>query len=664
MKTIKRTLAVLLTLFMLIGAVPVGMMSVSAANPTWTLNAVTEISDTNAKISSKIQFSSSVKFTEGGFYIGTSQSNLRKNAYPDKNFTINSSYLVSTFLMSKYKETLTPNTTYYYKIYVVGNGTTYTSPVGSFKTTGPSWTLNPVSGISTTDATISSKITFTAQKTFTKGGFYIGTSQSNMHMNAYPDVNFSITSTYLVSTFLMSKYHETLMPGTTYYYKIYVVGDGVTYESGIGQFTTLPLPVQTYNLTYDANGGSGAPATQTGAATYTISSTVPSRSGYTFWGWATNSSATTGQYSAGNTITLTANTTLYAVWNAIAVNVYNLGEETYGFKNYTVCSSNNKCNKYGHCFGMSATSSMYYLGFLNTSSIGVADSSKIHSAPLNTTVKTPICYYQNRQGYRVDRNSVVAGGKHYLTNTWDTSSDWNQVVNYVRSHAYDNKGQLQISIRIPKSNGTAGHAVNFLYYSYENGQDRIYAYDNNFPNVKTYFYMNENGEIRQAPNSTFSTPIRCIALRDMSKYFNYIGSFDSSHVIYADNGAITVEGVDPYVMDTDSEFESLLMYEIPDNWTEVTIIPQIENASFEYMDENYIFGETNEDTYGVFTLSITDDGAASGFDNFTIINGGRKETTEDASGLCPWCGQVHEGFFQKIIGFFHNILAAILGAKY
>ena len=31
---------------------------------------------------------------------------------------------------------------------------------------------------------------------------------------------------------------------------------------------------------------------------------------------------------------------------------------------------------------------------------------------------------------------------------------------------------------------------------------------------------------------------------------------------------------------------------------------------------------------------------------------------------CRWCGKVHNGFFQKIIGFFHNILAAIFGAKY
>ncbi len=32
--------------------------------------------------------------------------------------------------------------------------------------------------------------------------------------------------------------------------------------------------------------------------------------------------------------------------------------------------------------------------------------------------------------------------------------------------------------------------------------------------------------------------------------------------------------------------------------------------------------------------------------------------------LCKWCGKTHDGFFQKIVGFFHNIFAAIFGARY
>ena len=35
-----------------------------------------------------------------------------------------------------------------------------------------------------------------------------------------------------------------------------------------------------------------------------------------------------------------------------------------------------------------------------------------------------------------------------------------------------------------------------------------------------------------------------------------------------------------------------------------------------------------------------------------------------SANLCKWCGKTHEGFFQKIIGFFHNIMAKIFGAKY
>ncbi len=37
---------------------------------------------------------------------------------------------------------------------------------------------------------------------------------------------------------------------------------------------------------------------------------------------------------------------------------------------------------------------------------------------------------------------------------------------------------------------------------------------------------------------------------------------------------------------------------------------------------------------------------------------------EHIQDVCKWCGKQHKGFFQGIIGFFHNILASILGAKY
>ena len=72
----------------------------------------------------------------------------------------------------------------------------------------------------------------------------------------------------------------------------------------------------TYTITYNANGGSGAPSAQTKTENkaLTLSTTKPTRSGYTFDGWATSASASTAQYQPGGSYTANANVTLYAVW--------------------------------------------------------------------------------------------------------------------------------------------------------------------------------------------------------------------------------------------------------------------------------------------------------------------------------------------------------------
>lgn len=70
----------------------------------------------------------------------------------------------------------------------------------------------------------------------------------------------------------------------------------------------------TYTLRYNANGGIGAPATQSFSLTLTLSSSIPVRSGYTFIGWSANENAMHASYSPGETITLTSDMTLYAVW--------------------------------------------------------------------------------------------------------------------------------------------------------------------------------------------------------------------------------------------------------------------------------------------------------------------------------------------------------------
>ncbi len=92
--------------------------------------------------------------------------------------------------------------------------------------------------------------------------------------------------------------------------------------------------LQTYSIKYNANGGTGAPSSQTktkGVA-MKLSTTQPTRSGYTFKGWATSSSATTASYQPGSTYSSDAPLTLYAVWS--------YGSYDFSISNLTVSDSN------------------------------------------------------------------------------------------------------------------------------------------------------------------------------------------------------------------------------------------------------------------------------------------------------------------------------------
>ena len=73
--------------------------------------------------------------------------------------------------------------------------------------------------------------------------------------------------------------------------------------------------VENYVVSFDANGGTGAPADIRGEGTVTIPSKEPTRTGYAFSGWAESSSASYADYSPNETISINKNTTLYAVWD-------------------------------------------------------------------------------------------------------------------------------------------------------------------------------------------------------------------------------------------------------------------------------------------------------------------------------------------------------------
>ena len=146
-----------------------------------------------------------------------------------------------------------------------------------------------------------------------------------------------------------------------------------------------------YTLSYNANGGSGAPSNQTGSNTgsipsytFPVSSTVPTRTGYTFQGWSLSPTATTPSYVGGNNITVTSagTTTLYAIWRIVTYTVsYNANggsgapgaqTKTYGVD---LTLSSTVPTRSGHAFkgwgtSSSATSASYQPGGTYTANAG------------------------------------------------------------------------------------------------------------------------------------------------------------------------------------------------------------------------------------------------------------------------------------------------------
>lgn len=94
-----------------------------------------------------------------------------------------------------------------------------------------------------------------------------------------------------------------------------------SYVSGTKSSSSASVSVPakpSYTVSYNANGGSGAPSSQTKwyGTNLSLSSTIPTRTGYSFSGWGTSSSSTSIAYAAGATYSSNASVTLYAIWKA------------------------------------------------------------------------------------------------------------------------------------------------------------------------------------------------------------------------------------------------------------------------------------------------------------------------------------------------------------
>ena len=115
-------------------------------------------------------------------------------------------------------------------------------------------------------------------------------------------------------------YTPTLASGS-YIYGMKAVDWTLTVQSGtnpieITQTETVPIAHDSI-VAYDANGGSGAPSSQTKpyGQTLTLSYLMPTRERYVFDEWNTKADGTGVSYQPGEIYTTDENVTLYAQWN-------------------------------------------------------------------------------------------------------------------------------------------------------------------------------------------------------------------------------------------------------------------------------------------------------------------------------------------------------------
>lgn len=172
---------------------------------------------------------------------------------------------------------------------------------------------------------------YTTDKTVT---VKVGSSSKSVSLSKY--INFTKSSSY--TTWGATDTPWSGLSGNS-------VSISVTMPSSSGAYSgkvfsgSLSMSWSTYTITYNANGGTGAPSNQT--KTYgtnlTLSSTVPTRESvvdgatikhYVFKGWATSATATSPTYQPSGSYTSNAAATLYAVWEEVIEVIAIMGKPT------------------------------------------------------------------------------------------------------------------------------------------------------------------------------------------------------------------------------------------------------------------------------------------------------------------------------------------------
>lgn len=251
--------------------------------------------------------------------------------------------------------------------------------------------------------------------------------------------------------------------------------------------TSISIPAKpSYKITYNANGGSGAPGQQTKwyGTNITLSSTKPTRTGHTFVRWNTNTSNTGTAYNPGATYSSNANLTLYAIWKANTYTVsYNANggsgapgsqTKTYGV-NLTLSGTRPTRTNYNFLgWSTSVNGSVSYQPsstYTNNSSVTLyAVWQLAYVAPRISNIQAIRCtsdgtetdegtYLKVKFNWSTDRAVTAAGVQWYTNNTWTnyqtvSVSGTSGSVNAVLGGNWSTEVSYNIRIYMSDSGGT------------------------------------------------------------------------------------------------------------------------------------------------------------------------------------------------------------------
>ena len=298
--------------------------------------------------------------------------------------------------------------------------------------------------------------------------------------------------------------------------------------------TYYGLYQRTLTLSYNSNGGSSTPSSQTGTQytnsyaistyknpSFTLANAI-SKTGSTFSGWAKDSTSGT-KYNDGASITINANTTMYAVWNTTLPKFtqsdrYNFSNSSSNFVtswsdgNYYMTQSDYKkltsyIKKYdnspsstisnvqnlmysswgGSCYGMAATAVLDYqnkIGFNENFGSGAKTMWNVKSPSTDKNIMSAINYYMVSQEIGFIRNSSFYYDKDYYPSSW--TPGLKKLVSSAQ------KGEpFLFCYYWTEGYYSYGHAiVAFDCKTNADGSFSISAYDNRYPNKDVIIKVN------------------------------------------------------------------------------------------------------------------------------------------------------------------------------